>query len=221
MTRAVQQKASNCFLCSNPAESNGLCNLCNSQYLQSIEPTFNKSGGQEYADAPEVESIAVSLIPAFHQHLNIPDLWIHYVFLKNTPKSKDKLAAGRARKVTGLAAWMSNRASAPGNTSTEPFFMMEISWDLWTQLKPAQKVALVDHELAHFGIDQKGELFLKGHDLEEFTGIVRRHGFWKEEVKQFVEAAREKEAAPLFAPAFPANQDEPDDDGMSGMEQVE
>jgi putative metallopeptidase len=62
-----------------------------------------------------------------------------------------------------------------------------------------QRRALVDHELNHLNIDiDTGKYSLLPHDLEEFSGIVRRHGLWRDSVKFFIEAAREGEKLPLL-----------------------
>ena len=54
-----------------------------------------------------------------------------------------------------------------------------------------EKLALVDHEFEHVKEAQNkhGETFLKmvGHDLEEFSAIVQRHGLWDADLKRFFE----------------------------------
>jgi hypothetical protein len=52
-----------------------------------------------------------------------------------------------------------------------------------------QRVALVDHELCHFGReeDDKGNRswVLVSHDIEEFKGIVERWGLWRPDLVVF------------------------------------
>lgn len=54
--------------------------------------------------------------------------------------------------------------------------------------------------------DTKGRLCwrLRGHDIEEFYGIVERHGCYKRDLQKFAEALRERRKAeakePLLAP---------------------
>ena len=65
-------------------------------------------------------------------------------------------------------------------------FTIEYDTDIWATLNDAQKLALVDHELCHCGVDGDG-YYLKHHDFEEFRQIVDRHGFWKDDIKAFAE----------------------------------
>lgn len=190
-----------CFLCSSTQGpfKQRLCVNCDKRYTQSIDPAFMRSAGQEFAEAAEVAEIAKYLIDQFHPDLQDPVITpIKYIYLKNTPKSRDKLQFGRASKVSGLSAWLHSNNTPTGYTVPQAFFLMEISWETWIQLQPHQKVALVDHELEHFSL-KDGDLYIKGHDVEEFSSVVRRQGLWREEVKEFLDAAREAEANPLFA----------------------
>ncbi|SDU42295.1 putative metallopeptidase [Jiangella alkaliphila] len=65
----------------------------------------------------------------------------------------------------------------------------------WELLNEKQRVALVDHELCHFEVIEDDEvdggrrLATRGHDLEEFTAVVERHGLWRPEVEAFAGAA--------------------------------
>jgi hypothetical protein len=75
----------------------------------------------------------------------------------------------------------------------------------WDVLEPAQRLALVDHELCHAdqNIDKNGEPVTDGHghetfrtrkhDIEEFSGVVRRHGIWIDDLKAFAAAIDEGE----------------------------
>lgn len=74
-------------------------------------------------------------------------------------------------------------------------FVIEFDMQIWDRLTLEQQEALVDHELCHCGVDADG-YYMRSHDLEEFREIVRRHGFWKDDVKQFAEVTM-----PLFEKA--------------------
>ncbi len=59
-----------------------------------------------------------------------------------------------------------------------------------------QREALVDHELCHCYVDiVNGDYFpkLEEHDLTEFKGVVRRHGFWMSDIREFVQVAIESD----------------------------
>lgn len=147
-----------------------------------------------YANAPEVQQIAEDLIPKYHQHLIDFDVKIRYVFVDKTPKSKGREVWGTCRKISNLNAFL-----AEGNDSSEPFFVITISKDVWDVLPHDKRVALVDHELCHAWAEanQKEDddeadpvkLSTVPHDLEEFASIVRRHGLWRDDVEAFVTAA--------------------------------
>ena len=142
-----------------------------------------------YRPAPEVRAVADKLIPKFHQHLIDNDVRVDYVFIDKTPKSKGREIWGRCRKVSSLAAFLAN-----DQQGSDPFFVIEISEEIWEVLPPDKREALVDHELCHT-LSEIGEeepkLSMVPHDLEEFTCIVRRHGLWRDDVEAFVNAARE------------------------------
>jgi putative metallopeptidase len=146
---------------------------------------------QEYQPAPEVEDVARRLIDDYHTHLT--SVRIDYVFTTEQLKEKGKVVWGRAKKVTGLNAWLASEDKLRDAVEPEEFFVMEIHRATWLQLDEKSRRALVDHELCHFWIEETGKLSILGHDLEEFNAVVRRHGLWQVEVEMFLRAAKEKE----------------------------
>ncbi|HGM6992082.1 TPA: putative metallopeptidase [Serratia marcescens] len=90
-----------------------------------------------------------------------------------------------------------------------PKFIITLAADYCTQCSDAEFCALVEHELYHiaqatddFGapkFNKEGQpvLKLRGHDVEEFVGVVRRYGA-SVEVQELVDAAnRPAEVAQL------------------------
>lgn len=155
----------------------------------------------EYKPAPDVAEIAHQLITRVTQHQELVNTHIEFVFIKEAPKSKGRKILGRARKVAGLNAWMSNpeQADRPATqwfTEPWPFFVIEISHDTWQELDDSQRIALVDHELSHcsYGIDDDGvvTLSIRHHDVEEFIGVISRNGLWKQDVQQLGVVASEQ-----------------------------
>lgn len=159
----------------------------------------------KYREAPEVEKIAADLIPQYHQHLLDFKVKLRYVFVSKTPKTKGKEVWGTCRKVSGLNAYLEG---GEHDGDGESFFVITISEPVWEVLPPEKRVALVDHELCHAMAEVKQakdeadadadaeieqdnpvKLSVEPHDLEEFACIVRRHGLWREDIKEFVEAA--------------------------------
>lgn len=153
-----------------------------------------------YTRAPEVEMIANRLIAKHHTHLlEFGNVRIEYVFRSEATKTNGRTVLGKARKLTGLNAFLTLGDDAPegrpdeDTPEVEPFFVMEIAADSWAVLTPTQRIALVDHELAHFKVgfddDMKVRFTIAPHDVEAFVSEVERHGMWKPEIEDFVKAA--------------------------------
>ena len=153
-----------------------------------------------YRPAPAVQRIADELIPKHHDHL--VGQHIEYVFRDKHATSNGKEVWGKARKITGLNAYLAGD-TAEGD-EVEDFFVVEIAEDVWALLEPAQRRALVDHELAHCTVDVDevtGDIegiSLVGHDLEEFKAIVERHGLWRPDISDFLRAARDADQLTLL-----------------------
>lgn len=147
---------------------------------------------QEYSQAPEVKDVADDLIDLYHSHL--ATVRIDYVFVSETLREKGKDVWGRAKKVSGLNAWLADPGRDNAASVPDDFFVIEIAKAIWLQLDDKSRKALVDHELHHLDVDlDTGKLSLHPHDLEEFNGIVRRYGLWRADVEMFLEAAKQKE----------------------------
>lgn len=136
----------------------------------------------EWLHALEVEAIAETLIETVDRHADLSRARIEYVFIDKAPKSHGRQVWGRARKISGLAAFFAAARRPKVFKEPAPFFVVEISHDIWTQLDEHQRRALVDHELCHLYVDEDddGELVLgtRGHDVEEFRSVIERNGLW-------------------------------------------
>src|SRR5437588_328871 len=153
----------------------------------------------EYMVSDEVRKVAEPLIKNYHPHLNGLD--IVYLFQNKRdkatgaaviPKSKGKALLGKAQLVTGLNAFLVSGATRTDGDEIEPFFVLLITKPAWDKMKPAQRQALVDHELCHMGIDdESARPVILPHDLQEFNAVVRRHGLWSEDVEQCFKAAKQ------------------------------
>lgn len=132
--------------------------------------------------APEVAQIGLDLIATVEDHEPLAQASILWLFMDTVPMSNGRHVLGRFRKVTGWAAFLSQGpVEQPDYRSPVPFFAMEIAEGPWHQLRPHQKRALVDHELCHGRVDLEADppaLKIRGHDFEEFTAVIRRHGLW-------------------------------------------
>jgi len=85
--------------------------------------------------------------------------------------------------------------------------------EVWNDIEftREKKLALIDHELCHLApkyddetgepvVDERGRQVYRTrkHDLEEFSGIVERHGCWKRDLERFAEVLLRKQKSPLF-----------------------
>jgi hypothetical protein len=153
----------------------------------------------EYSPAPEVEQLATDLIAKYHTHIIDFGVNVRYTFVNKTPKSKGLEVWGTCRKISGLNAYHAG--------ADDSFFGITISKEVWDILPEKSRLALVDHELCHIAAEMKEgkdeadeeleqetpvKLSVRPHDLEEFSCIVRRHGLWRDEIKDFVDAALSK-----------------------------
>ena len=159
-----------------------------------------------YRPASEPARIAAKLIDEHHTHL--AGFRIDYVFRSEAAKSGGKTVLGKARKMSGLNAFLATEPDErPADEEDISFFVIELAEDTWSKLSAAQRVALVDHQLCHCVIEWKddGELVLKikGHDLEEFRCIVERHGLWDSDVAQFADTIAQAVKARYGTPTIP------------------
>ncbi|OFS74355.1 hypothetical protein HMPREF3173_09010 [Pseudomonas sp. HMSC08G10] len=136
-----------------------------------------------------------------HAHLidaNIGVLWASSGFAK-----QGRVVFGQAEQLMFRAGgWQKARQEQQMREwfGEEPDYLITLAADYCAQCTDAEFCALVEHELYHiaqatdeygapkFTQDGRPKLFLRGHDVEEFVGVVRRYGA-SEDVQQLVEAA--------------------------------
>lgn len=140
----------------------------------------------DYTHAHEVKRIAEELIDKHHDHLD--GVKIEYVFLSQPPKDKGKELLGRAKKKSGLDAYLYATAAESKNDPKD-FFVIEISQPGWDILDQKQKRALVDHELCHLWVNEEGKLTMLPHDVEEFSQVIKRHGLYLADIEHFAAIA--------------------------------
>lgn len=144
-----------------------------------------------YKPAPDVAHIAGDLIATVDDHAELAGVDVVYCWRDKAAKSKGRTVLGKARKVSGLNAFL-----ARDQESDEPLFVVEIAQDEWIELTTKQRYALVDHELSHLrvkiGDDGERDLSIRGHDVEEFRAVIDRHGFWKPDVADFAVSVSEQ-----------------------------
>lgn len=129
-----------------------------------------------FRTADEVKRVAKKLIGAHHTHLHGID--IKYVFRDKATKDRGKVIAGTATVKKGVDAMI-----AAGSTDSTGLFygLITIAEDVWEKMTKAEREYLVDHELAHLGIDNDAKtgarkLVTLPHEIEEFGAVIGRHG---------------------------------------------
>ncbi len=136
-----------------------------------------------------------------HAHLaegEIAFLWAATAFMK-----KGRTVLGQAEEVMMRAGgWQKARIEQQMYEwfGRKPDFIITLAADFCMNCSDLEFCALVEHELYHiaqkkdefgapeFTRDGQPKLCMRGHDVEEFTGVVRRYGA-SEEVKQLIDAA--------------------------------
>lgn len=159
----------------------------------------------EYREALDVKKIARALIAEHHHALK--DAEILYMFRTIASQKGGHSVYGSARKVTGLNAAISRATEAE-------FFVIEIAEDIWANLTEPQRTALVDHQLAHCDVTNKGALVIRAHDVEDFADVIGRNGLYTRSLADFVEAAQQ--ALPLDLPPAPDDARELVGSGVEG-----
>ncbi|MGN8259502.1 putative metallopeptidase [Pseudomonas sp. SMSB3] len=136
-----------------------------------------------------------------HTHLidaSIGVLWASSAFAK-----KGRTVLGQAEQVMHRAGgWQKARQEQQMREwfGEEPQFLITLAADYCAQCTEAEFCALVEHQLYHIAqaTDQYGapkftqdglpKLEMRGHDIEEFIGVVRRYGA-SNDVQQLIDAA--------------------------------
>lgn len=137
-----------------------------------------------------------------HIHLDGADIafmWAQHGFTK-----KGRTVLGQAEEVMFRAGgWQKSRMEQQMNEwfGHQPDYIITLAADYCSQCTDLEFCALVEHELYHIAqaTDDYGApkfnketgmpvLKLRGHDVEEFVGVVRRYGASKD-VQEMVDAA--------------------------------
>lgn len=136
-----------------------------------------------------------------HQHLvdaDIAFMWASSAFTK-----KGRTVLGQAEEVMMRAGgWQKARMEQQLYDwfGRKPDFIITLAGDYCLECSDLEFCALVEHELYHiaqkideFGIpeftrDGQPKLCMRGHDVEEFVGVVRRYGA-SSDVQRIIDAA--------------------------------
>lgn len=141
-----------------------------------------------FQKAEQAQAIGGVLVATLHRHLVGAD--IGYVFRENMA-THDRTTLAKASKAGAKLGFFAGLD-----------LCIDVNHTAWLTLSNEQRVALIDHELCHFGVEDtdKGLRYaLLSHDVEEFGAIVTRWGLWKPDLRAFGRVVAEQ--AELFAQA--------------------
>lgn len=168
--------------------------------MRTRKPAKPKSVAFRYIE-PESEigkpmyALLQKLVNSHHEDLNQARIALCWQ-LTWKPDVDGRVKLGQCRKVGDLEREVKDVAGFD--------FVILLRRSFWQDLRvtDAQRTALLDHELCHARLrydakgepvyDERGRLVyrLAGHDIEEFTAIVRRHGCYKADLESFAAALR-------------------------------
>ncbi len=142
-----------------------------------------------------------------HEHLNSidpPD--ISFLWAYSTCKAKGRRVLGQTEKLMiNVGGWKKNRQEVQliewfGDV---PKYIITLDARVCQVMSDVDFCALVEHELYHIGQERNEEgelmwsastglpkLYLRGHDVEEFHGVVQRYGA-SESVQKMVDLAND------------------------------
>lgn len=129
--------------------------------------------------------IAAVLIRKHHQHLATAE--IRYSCRNTAAKRAGKPVPGNIYKMAGK--WKYNTDGKD--------FVMEIALEVWNDLEPNQRIALVDHLLTRCTGEESqenGEMKwgLRPPEIQEFSEVAERNGQWHEGLVEFEKSLRAK-----------------------------
>ena len=139
-------------------------------------------------------------------HAHLIDADVEFMWASSAFSKKGRTVVGQAEPVMfRVGGWQKARQE---QQMTEwfgrvPSFLVTLAADYCAQCSDAEFCALIEHELYHIAhdTDEFGapkfdktfgtpKLVLRGHDVEEFVGVVRRYGV-SPEVTRMVDAAKQ------------------------------
>jgi putative metallopeptidase len=168
--------------------------------------------GPTFVPAPELESWLRStfidegapLQNEDHFHLRYAQIGVLWTSIENSRHGRRVVGQAERGDPTAMGRWAKARAELQviGWFGDIPDFILTFDARYAALCSDAQWCALVEHELSHCGVerDQFGApkfrkstglpvYTLRGHDVEEFVGVVRRYGAAAAGVQAMIDAA--------------------------------
>lgn len=146
--------------------------------------------------APDAKIVAERIVLTYNEHEHLRDLFkkdlITFYF-----RSDNTNYAGKCKKATEFERALTGK-----------IFLIFINQLWWERSSREQQHALIDHELCHIGrkndepeyfketdtigrwnkADDPASWFIIDHDVEEFAGVIERHGLWERGIEKIADA---------------------------------
>lgn len=169
-----------------------------------VKLAFNEIRADEYSEAKEARELGEMLIERVEAHVHLQMATVGYVFRDDELRRRGDVVVAEAilverilqseKRYARIVKWAILRILGIDDL---PTFLVLIDRNIWEGYSIEEKVALVDHELSHcaqattedgetpkFTRDGDPVWTIKGHDLEEFCGVVERNGLWSEQLRE-------------------------------------
>lgn len=157
--------------------------------------------GEDTKDGKEIRGLVKACLSTVAQHKELKPARIAIAWMIRVKPNKDgHVTLGKMKKASELDRELHGFDA-----------VLILNEEHWRILQPEQRLALVDHELCHLApaldantldqrVDAHGKKLwrIRKHDIEEFRGVVERHGLYKSDLSDFVKAAAQSKALPLF-----------------------
>lgn len=129
-------------------------------------------------DMDSVKEIASKLIPKHHTHLGSAN--IIYLCRSKASAPGGQKSPGAVKKASPIEKHVSRAYFQDGQ---EADFIVMVALDVWNDLAPNQRTALVDHLLTQCGGEEDpktGEMKFRKRapQVQEFPEVAERHGRW-------------------------------------------
>lgn len=170
-----------------------------------MKSAFDEIREDEYTPATEAAQLGLLLVNKVEAHEHLQAANIGYIFRDDELTRHGKVIAAEAilverilqseKRYGRLVKWAVLRILA---TTDLPDFLILIDRNIWSGMDVDTRLALIDHELSHCffatvdndGVTQKfhqdGSPWwaIRGHDVEEFCGVIARRGLWNEDIRE-------------------------------------
>ncbi len=141
-----------------------------------------------------------------HQHLADAEIGVLWTNVGNSRNMRSVIGQAEIMPPMAMGKWQKARATQQVEDwfGAVPDFLLTFYAPAASTMDDASFCALVEHELYHcaqkrdafgmpkFGQDGRPSFAIRGHDVEEFVGVVARYGASASGVAEMVEAANRR-----------------------------